>query len=152
MALLVDNYLIYRGILFFWVAESPFGLYVNVMNDDLEAKLAALRDAFFDTMAARMEEIRSALSALESGDEDAAAGLISVVHKLSGGGGTFSFHLISHLAGDMETLLSEGNRDLARLGRLADGLQTLIDAGGNLQADGEAAFLDALSGDMVEHT
>jgi len=119
------------------------------MTDDLEKKLAALRDAFFDTMAARMEEIRSALSALESGDEDTAAGLISVVHKLSGGGGTFGFHLISHLAGDMETLLSESNRDLARLGRLADGLQTLIDAGGNLEADAEASLLDGLSGDLA---
>jgi len=119
------------------------------MTDDLEAKLAALRDEFFETMAARMEKIRSALSALENGDEDAAAELISVVHKLSGGGGTFGFHLVSDLAGDMETLLSDGNRDLARLGRLADGLQTLLDAGGKLEADAEASLLDGLSADLA---
>jgi len=119
------------------------------MKDDLEKKLAALRDEFLETMVERMGGIRADLEELEGGNEDAAADLISLVHKLSGGGGTFGFAQVSHLAGDMEILLCDGNRDTARLGRLAGGLQTLLDAGGNLDAGAEARLLDDLSGDLV---
>ena len=119
------------------------------MSEDLEAKVAALGAEFLDTLTERMEEIRVGLEALASGGGDT-ADLIAVVHKLSGGGGTFGFHLVSRIAGDMETLLVDGGHDPARLGRLAAGLQTLLDAGGSLDGPGEKILLEALAGDLIE--
>ena len=121
------------------------------MTEDLEAKMAALKIEFLERTAIRMEKIRAGLEALaDDGNDDARADLTQVVHKLSGGGGTFGFPLVSRIAGDMETLLEDGDPDQARLGRLAAGLQTLLDAGGALDAAAEKILLDALSGDLIE--
>lgn len=123
------------------------------MTDDLEARMAELRQEFLDRMAIRMEKIRGHLEALaDDGDDDARADLTQIVHKLSGGGGTFGFPLVSRLAGNMEMLLEDGDPDLARLGRLAAGMQTLLDAGGKLDGAGEKILLDDLSGDLIEET
>ena len=124
--------------------------YEIIMTDDLKAKMAALREEFLERTAIRMEKIRGHLEALAGGADDAKADLTQVVHKLSGGGGTFGFHLVSRIAGDMESLLLDGDPDLARLGRLAAGLQTLVDAGGALDAAAEAKLLNDLAGDLIE--
>lgn len=118
------------------------------MTDDIEAKLAALGNAFLERMVGQMGEIMDGLEVLDGGGDDVAA-LVAVIHKMSGGGGTFGFPLISRLAGDMETLLGRGNRDRVRLGRLAAGLQTLLDAGGTLDEQAEAKLLEDLAGDLL---
>lgn len=119
------------------------------MTDDIEAKLAALGNAFLERMVGQMGEIMDGLEVLDGGGDDAQAAVIAVIHKISGGGGTFGFPLISRLAGDMETLLGRGNRDRVRLGRLAAGLQTLLDAGGTLDEQAEAKLLEDLAGDLL---
>ncbi len=121
------------------------------MMNDLKSKMDALRNEYLGRLAGQIAQIRSGLEVLATDGGDAAvADLIAVTHKLSGSGGTFGFPLISRLASDMEMLLEMGNRDIARLGRIGDGLKTILDAGGNLEADAEVRLLEDLSSDLIE--
>ena len=117
------------------------------MSDGIEAKLAELKAKFIEQAADRVAKVQENLDRLdaEGGDEKAARNLMVVVHKLSGGGGTFGFPLVSRIAGDMELLLDGNNRDWARFRRLANGLQAVVEAGGELPPERETALLDQLA-------
>ena len=117
------------------------------MSDGIEAKLAELKAAFIEKAAGRVARVQGSLDRLDAdgGDEEAAKDLMVVVHKLSGGGGTFGFPLVSRIAGDMELLLDGGNRDWTRFRRLAGALQAVVEAGGELPPERETALLDELA-------
>lgn len=117
------------------------------MSDGIEAKLAELKAAFIEQAAGRVARVQGSLDRLDAdgGDEEAAKDLGVVVHKLSGGGGTFGFPLVSRIAGDMELLLDGGNRDWTRFRRLAGALQAVVEAGGELPPERETALLDELA-------
>ena len=117
------------------------------MSDGIEAKLAELKAKFIEQAADRLAQVLDNLDRLDAddGDEEAARDLGVTVHKLSGGGGTFGFPLVSRIAGDMELLLDGNNRDWARFRRLANGLQAVVEAGGELPPERETALLDELA-------
>ncbi|MEE9317071.1 MAG: Hpt domain-containing protein [Rhodospirillales bacterium] len=117
------------------------------MSDGIEAKLAELKAKFIEQAADRLAQVLENLDRLDAddGNEEAARDLVVTVHKLSGGGGTFGFPLVSRIAGDMELLLDGNNRDWARFRRLANGLQAVVEAGGELPPERETALLDELA-------
>ena len=121
------------------------------MSDDIEAKLAQLKAEFIERSVGRAARVLENLDRLDAdgGDKDAETDLKDVVHKLSGGGGTFGFPLVSRLAGDMELLFDGGNRDWTRFRRLADALRAVVEAGGVLPPGREAALLKELTGALA---
>ena len=129
------------------MAAHPGNHYFWCMSDDIEAQLAELKAEFIEQAVGPVAQVQENLDRLDAdgGDEEAVRDLLFVVHKLSGGGGTFGFPLISRIAGDMELLLNGGDRDWTRFRRLANGLQAVVEAGGELPPERETALLDELA-------
>ena len=84
------------------------------MSNDIDSALAALKVKFLGRSKDLATQLFKDLDRLDA-DGDAAKALIISAHKLSGGGGTFGYPLLSRIGGDMEILLDNGNRDGARL-------------------------------------
>ena len=84
------------------------------MSNDIDSALAALKVKFLGRSKDLATQLFKDLDRLDA-DGDAAKALIISAHKLSGGGGTFGYPLLSRIAGDMEILLDNSNRDGARM-------------------------------------
>lgn len=115
------------------------------MTDNIDHVMAEFQHQFLDRARKLVSKIRQDIDRLD-GEEDAISELIFAVHKIHGSAGTFGFTLLSRLAGDLELLLDDANRDGARLHQLADALATVIEAGGNLSPEAETRLLEGLTG------
>lgn len=109
------------------VGRVPDPPYDHAMNPDV---LASLRRRFIERCRA---ELRTLREIREIGNSRAHDTLIRTVHGLSGAGATFGFPDLSRQAGDLETLLLEGNSSEAdrrcALDRLIATLESLDSAG-----------------------
>jgi diguanylate cyclase (GGDEF)-like protein len=76
------------------------------MSDQLDSTLLELRREYLSSLSARLQELRSDISALREGNADAADSLRTQFHRLAGSGGSYGF-------GDLSAIAREGERWLA---------------------------------------
>lgn len=94
--------------------------------------MAALRRKFIERSATRVEALRDAIEALDSGDAEAALETLKAeAHKLLGSGATFGLPLVSEAAASLEDCVGKTPRDVGRMRRLVDTIGNIIEDAGD---------------------
>jgi HPt (histidine-containing phosphotransfer) domain-containing protein len=95
-------------------------------DEEFQAKLKALHDAYKDKLDARLDEIDTAIDNLRNaggGNTGELNALLALAHKLTGSAGTFGLTGVSEVAGKLEalceSLVSEGTNASAEMDRIA---------------------------------
>ena len=96
-------------------------------EEELQAKLKALRDTYKSNLDARLDEIDAALDNLRAaggGNAGELDTLLALAHKLTGSAGTFGLSGVSAAAGELEALcaplVEEGKDASGELERITD--------------------------------
>lgn len=102
-------------------------------EEELQAKLKVLRDAYKANLDARLDEIDAALDSLrtaDSGNAEELETLLRLAHKLTGSAGTFGLLAISNAARELEALCESlvnekknASAEMERIGELVNNLR-----------------------------
>ena len=88
------------------------------MTDPVQQAFLALQQEYLASLPARLEELRSDLARLRSGDPEATAALEVRLHRLAGSGGSYGFVHLSSIAREAERWLA--NKEGGELDQLEE--------------------------------
>lgn len=77
------------------------------MGNDLESRLAILREKYLAKLDGKLAVVREAVEQARKGNEEALATASREAHKLHGTAGSYGLHEVSRLLGNVEALLKD---------------------------------------------